>query len=184
MAEITPTAHLYDEHGHTPMSCDTQFRQFGRRTRFEGEIVTVRCHEDNALLKQVVREPGAGKVVVVDAGGSDHCAMLGDKMAEIAATNGWEGLIINGAVRDAALLAHSTSASRRLPPTHARVSSTGAANRTSWSPSAAQSSRRGRAWSATKTASSSSPNPSLPLHGSGFVRDPSASAAVQRMCFL
>jgi regulator of ribonuclease activity A len=105
MAEITPTADLYDEHGDTLTSCDTQFRQFGRRTRFEGEIVTVRCHEDNALLKQVVREPGAGKVVVVDAGGSDHCAMLGDKMAEIAATNGWEGLIINGAVRDAALLA-------------------------------------------------------------------------------
>ena len=79
-----PTADLYDEHGEALASCDTQFRQFGGRTRFQGEIVTVRCHEDNALLKQVVRQPGAGKVVVVDADGSVHCAMMGDKMAEIA----------------------------------------------------------------------------------------------------
>jgi regulator of ribonuclease activity A len=105
MSDLTPTADLYDEHGDKLTSCDTQFRQFGGRVHFEGEVVTVLCHEDNALLKQVVREPGAGKVAVVDAGGLVHCAMLGDKMAEIAAGNGWEGLIINGAVRDAALLA-------------------------------------------------------------------------------
>ena len=67
--------------------------------------MTVRCHEDNALLKKVVSEPGQGKVVVVDGDGSVHCAMLGDKMAEIALGNGWEGLVINGAIRDAAALA-------------------------------------------------------------------------------
>ena len=105
MPEFIPTADLYDDHGEALTSCDSQFRQFGRRTQFQGEIVTVRSHEDNALLKQVVQQPGAGKVVIVDADGSVHCAMMGDKMAEIAVSNGWEGVIINGAVRDAALLA-------------------------------------------------------------------------------
>lgn len=105
MPEFVPTADLCDDHGEALTSCDTQFRRFGRRTQFHGEIVTVRSHEDNALLKQVVQQPGAGKVVIVDADGSVHCAMMGDKMAEIAVSNGWEGVIINGAVRDAALLA-------------------------------------------------------------------------------
>ena len=104
MTDFISTADLYDEHGEALASCDTQFRQFGARTRFQGEIVTIRCHEDNAILKEVVREPGAGKVIVVDADGSVHCAMLGDRMADVAHSNGWEGLIINGAVRDAVLL--------------------------------------------------------------------------------
>jgi len=105
MNDITPTADLYDEHGEGLQSCDTQFRQYGARRRFAGTVVTVRSHEDNALLKQIVREPGQGKVVVVDADGSVHCAMLGDKMADTAAANGWEGIIINGAIRDAEALA-------------------------------------------------------------------------------
>ncbi|MDH2416105.1 ribonuclease E activity regulator RraA [Nocardioides sp. CER19] len=101
MTQFIPTADLYDEHGDALHSCDTQFRQFGPKSRFQGEIVTVRSHEDNALLKKVVSEPGHGKVVVVDAGGSVHCAMMGDKMAQIAADNGWEGAVIFGAIRDA-----------------------------------------------------------------------------------
>ena len=105
MSEITPTADLYDEHGDALQSCDLQFTQYGKRTRFQGTITTVRCHEDNALLKKIVSEPGAGKVVVVDGDGSVHCAMLGDKMADIAASNGWEGIVINGAIRDAVALA-------------------------------------------------------------------------------
>jgi regulator of ribonuclease activity A len=105
MSEFPLTADLYDEHGDALASCDTQFRQYGGRTRFRGEVVTVRSHEDNALLKKVVGEPGHGKVVVVDGDASVHCAMLGDKMAELAASNGWEGLIINGAIRDAAAVA-------------------------------------------------------------------------------
>ena len=57
MTDFTPTADLYDEHGESLASCDTQFRQFGGRSRFQGEIVTVRCHEDNALLKQTWVSP-------------------------------------------------------------------------------------------------------------------------------
>jgi regulator of ribonuclease activity A len=105
MPDFIPTADLFDEHGETLTSCDTQFTQFGARSRFQGEIVTVRCHEDNALLKKVVGEPGHGKVVVVDGDGSVHCALMGDVMAGLAASNGWEGVVIHGAVRDVAALA-------------------------------------------------------------------------------
>ena len=105
MPDFVSTADLYDEHGDALASCDTQFQQYGARLRFRGEVVTVRCHEDNALLKQTVSGPGKGKVVVVDADGSLHTAMMGDLMAALAVSNGWEGAIIHGAVRDSALLA-------------------------------------------------------------------------------
>ena len=98
------TADLYDEYGEALQSCDLQFRQYGGRARFSGPAVTVRCTEDNALLKAVLSEPGEGRVVVVDGGGSLHTALLGDLMAGLAVDNGWIGVIINGAVRDVAAL--------------------------------------------------------------------------------
>ena len=85
-------------------SCDTQFRQFGARTQFAGPISTVRCFQDNALLKSVLSEPGAGRVLVIDGSGSLHTALVGDVIAELARCNGWSGLIVHGAVRDAATL--------------------------------------------------------------------------------
>ena len=98
------TADLYDEHGDALESCDTQFRQFGAVTRFSGPAVTVRCHEDNALLKSVLSEPGEGRVLVVDGAGSLHTALMGDLIAGLGVTNGWSGAIINGAVRDVVTL--------------------------------------------------------------------------------
>lgn len=98
------TADLYDEHGDELDSCDLQFRQYGGRRAFGGPVVTVRCHEDNALLKWVLSEPGEGRVLVVDGGGSVHAALVGDVIAGIAAGNGWSGVVINGAVRDVAAL--------------------------------------------------------------------------------
>lgn len=81
-----------------------QFRQFGGRTEFAGPITTVRCFQDNALLKSVLSQPGAGGVLVVDGDGSLHTALVGDLIAELARSNGWAGVIVNGAVRDAAAL--------------------------------------------------------------------------------
>jgi regulator of ribonuclease activity A len=104
-ANLVPaTADLYDEHGDALQSCDLQFRQFGDRSRFCGPAVTVACHEDNALLKSVLSEPGEGRVLVVDGGGSLHTALMGDLIAGLAVENGWSGAIINGAVRDVAAL--------------------------------------------------------------------------------
>ncbi len=99
-----PTADLVDEIGPGVRSCDTQLRQFGRLSQFAGSIVTVRCFEDNALLKSVLSEPGDGRVLIVDGGGSLHTALVGDVIAELGRSNGWSGLIVFGAVRDAAVL--------------------------------------------------------------------------------
>lgn len=75
-------------------------RNYGQTTRFAGPAVTIKCHEDNSLVKECVAEPGEGRVIVVDGGGSRRRALLGDMLAEQAAANGWAGLVINGAIRD------------------------------------------------------------------------------------
>lgn len=98
------TADLFDERAEELDSCELQLRQYGGRRRFSGPIVTVRCHEDNALLKSVVSQRRDGGVLVVDGGGSLHAALLGDVIAGTAVRNGWAGVVINGAVRDAVAL--------------------------------------------------------------------------------
>ncbi|MPY55718.1 ribonuclease E activity regulator RraA [Streptomyces spongiae] len=98
------TAEFYDEYGDRLLVCDLQFAQYGGRRAFQGSIVTVLSYEDNVLLKQVVAEPGDGRVIVVDTQGSLRVAMLGDNMARKAAENGWAGIVVNGAVRDAVAL--------------------------------------------------------------------------------
>src|SRR5699024_11403275 len=72
------TADLIDEHGDTLRSCATQFRGYGGRAFFAGPIRTVKCHEDNGLVKQVLNTPGEGAVLVVDGGGSLRSALMGD----------------------------------------------------------------------------------------------------------
>lgn len=80
---------------------------FGGRDSFGGQIVTLKCFEDNSLVKEQVELDGKGKVLVVDGGGSLRCALLGDMLAEKAAKNGWEGLVIYGCVRDVDMLAQT-----------------------------------------------------------------------------
>jgi regulator of ribonuclease activity A len=98
------TADLYDEHGEDLQSCSVQLRQLGGRVVFEGVVSTIRCHRDNALVKAVLAEPGAGRVLVVDGGGSLESALMGDLIAGSAVAGGWEGVVIHGAVRDVAAL--------------------------------------------------------------------------------
>ncbi|MEV7509096.1 ribonuclease E activity regulator RraA [Streptomyces sp. NPDC091201] len=103
---VTPvsTADLYDEHGEALGICATAFRQFGGRRLFAGPVRTVRCHEDNALLRELLHTPGEGAVLVVDGGGSPRTALVGDLIAGAAERNGWAGLVINGSVRDSVAL--------------------------------------------------------------------------------
>ena len=77
-----------------------QFCNYGQIKRFTGVAVTIKCHEDNSLVKACVDEPGEGRVIVVDGGGSLRRALLGDMLAEKAAANGWSGLVIHGVIRD------------------------------------------------------------------------------------
>jgi regulator of ribonuclease activity A len=79
---------------------ELQFNNYGAVRQFAGPAVTIKCHEDNSLVKALVEETGKGRVIVVDGGGSLRRALLGDMLAEKAATNGWAGLVINGVIRD------------------------------------------------------------------------------------
>ncbi|CAM2912591.1 ribonuclease E activity regulator RraA [Skermania piniformis] len=99
------TADLADEIGPEIRSCDTQFRQFGGRAAFAGPITTIHCFQDNLLVKQTLSEPGNGGVLVVDGAASVHTALVGDLIAGRGVANGWSGIVVNGAVRDSAILA-------------------------------------------------------------------------------
>ena len=94
------TADLYDRYGDQVQVCDPIFLDFGGRTCFFGPIATIKCFEDNSLVKAVLGEPGGGRVLVVDAGGSLRCAMLGDMIAASAVENGWRGVLMFGCIRD------------------------------------------------------------------------------------
>lgn len=98
------TADLYDEHAEGLEVCETQFRQYGAVPAFHGEIATVKCFEDNGLVRRALSEDGSGKVLVVDGGGSLRAALVGDVIAGLALENGWAGVLLNGAVRDVAAL--------------------------------------------------------------------------------
>jgi regulator of ribonuclease activity A len=102
--EPRATADLVDDIYPDVRSCDLQLRNFGGVTDFAGPITTVKCFQDNALLKSVLSEPGEGRVLVIDGDGSLHTALVGDVIAGIAKDSGWAGLIVHGAVRDASTL--------------------------------------------------------------------------------
>ena len=123
------TADLYDRYGEELGSCDTQLRQYGGRTAFHGPAVTVACFEDNALLKSVLTEPGGGRVLVVEGGGSVHRALLGDVIGGLATDNGWAGVIINGAVRDVAALRELPIGIKALGSNPRKSAKTGAGER-------------------------------------------------------
>lgn len=93
------TPDLTDEHPET-RAIELQFHNFGAVKQFGGPAVTIKCHEDNSLVKACVGEPGEGRVIVVDGGGSMRRALLGDMLAEQAAASGWAGLVIHGVIRD------------------------------------------------------------------------------------
>lgn len=103
MLDLLPD--LFDHYPSQLQLLPLRFVPFGGKRLFWGEIVTVKCFEDNSKVKQVLSQNGEGKVLVVDGGGSHRRALLGDLIAQNAVDNGWQGVIINGYVRDAARLA-------------------------------------------------------------------------------
>ncbi|MCE9684670.1 putative 4-hydroxy-4-methyl-2-oxoglutarate aldolase [Shewanella sp. AS16] len=103
MLDLLPDLFDHDEASLQLLRGD--FRQFGARKLFWGEVVTVKCFEDNSKVKDVLAQPGRGKVLVVDGGGSSRRALLGDMIAQSAVDMGWQGIVIFGYVRDVAALA-------------------------------------------------------------------------------
>jgi regulator of ribonuclease activity A len=98
------TCDLSDDHPDVRV-VEPMFAGFGGRSTFGGIVVTVKCHEDNSRVKELLATPGKGKVLVVDGGGSLRCALLGDLIGDSAVKNGWEGVIVYGCVRDVDALA-------------------------------------------------------------------------------
>jgi len=96
------TTDMYDDHLEALQVAAPIFRDFGGRRKFHGQIVTLKALEDNTYLKAAFETDGTGKVLVVDSAGSMRCAMMGDVMAALGASNGWEGVVINGCIRDSA----------------------------------------------------------------------------------
>ena len=94
------TADICDVHETDVQTTDPVFSSFGERITFGGPIRTLRVFEDNSLVKEAVASNGEGAVLVVDGGASTRCALLGGNLAEMASSNGWAGLIINGCIRD------------------------------------------------------------------------------------
>jgi regulator of ribonuclease activity A len=80
--------------------CDPVFQSWGGCSAFSGPITTLKVFEDNSLVRAAVEQPGEGRVLVVDGGGSLRCALFGGALAVLAADNGWAGVVVNGAVRD------------------------------------------------------------------------------------
>ena len=90
------------------------FQSFGGVAAFHGQVRTVKCFEDNSLVKQAVDSPGNGQVLVVDGGASLRRALVGGNLAASAARNGWAGIVVNGCVRDVAELQESQVGIRAL----------------------------------------------------------------------
>ncbi|MGF1470231.1 MAG: ribonuclease E activity regulator RraA [Rubrobacteraceae bacterium] len=80
--------------------CEPRFTSYGATASFSGPISTARVHEDNVLVREALEDLPPGSVLVVDGGGSKRCALLGDKLASIAASRGLAGIVLNGCVRD------------------------------------------------------------------------------------
>lgn len=102
---MTPTTDLCD--ANEPLLADGSlrvlqpiFRAYGAGTRFSGPVSTLRCFEDNSLVRTTLEEPGHGRVLVVDGGASVRCALVGGNLAKLAERNGWSGIVVNGCVRD------------------------------------------------------------------------------------
>ena len=100
--KIISTPDLCDEYEGQLRILAPIFTNYGGHHSFSGAIVTIKCFEDNSVLKQLVDTPGQGRVIVMDGGGSLRKAILGDMLALKAANNGWSGILINGCIRDAA----------------------------------------------------------------------------------
>jgi len=99
-----PVTDLCDDFPDRVRVAEPLFLDFGARAAFSGAISTLRIFEENVLLRAALEEPGQGRVLVVDGGGSKRCAVLGGNLAALGAKNGWDGALIFGCVRDSAEL--------------------------------------------------------------------------------
>ena len=95
------TSDLLDAFENELRCCTAALQLYGRRRLFSGPIATVRCRDDNVLLRRLLEQPGDGRVLVVDGEASPHRALVGARIVDLARRNGWSGMVLNGCLRDA-----------------------------------------------------------------------------------
>jgi regulator of ribonuclease activity A len=105
------------------------FREYGGLEKFAGPIETLRVHEDNTLVREMLETPGRGRVLVVDGGGSLQCALVGGRLAALAQSNGWAGVIVNGCIRDSVEIRQLRVGIRALNAVPMRSGKSGAGER-------------------------------------------------------
>ncbi|MCW2257177.1 regulator of ribonuclease activity A [Providencia alcalifaciens] len=93
------TSELCDIYQESVNVVEPLFSNFGGRTSFGGQIITVKCFEDNGLLYDLLEEDGQGRILLVDGGGSVRKALIDAELARLAFDNHWEGIVVYGAVR-------------------------------------------------------------------------------------
>ncbi len=99
------TADLCDEHESRISVAQPLFRNYGGNTSYCGKISTIKCFEDNSLVREALKSPGAGRVLVIDGGGSTRRALVGDLLAQAGADNNWAGIVVYGCIRDSGVIA-------------------------------------------------------------------------------
>lgn len=123
------TADLVDIIGDDVHSCDTQFQNLGGITDFHGTITTVKCFQDNALLKSILSEDNPGGVLVIDGDASLHTALVGDIIAGLGHDHGWTGVVVNGAIRDSAVIGEMAFGCKALGTNPRKSTKTGEGDR-------------------------------------------------------
>lgn len=93
-------ADLWDAHSDQLQYIDLPFSTYGQYDNFYGQVLTLKLHEDNTFVRKALSDPGKGRVLVVDGGGSKRCALVGDNLAQLAIDNGWAGIVVYGCIRD------------------------------------------------------------------------------------
>lgn len=120
------TSDVYDERGEELASLTVPLENLGGHRQFHGPVRTLRCFQDNGLLKHVITTPGEGAVLVVDGGGTLDSELLGGSMAQCLADNGWAGVVVYGAVRDRHELAETPVGVKALGSNPRKSAKTGA----------------------------------------------------------
>lgn len=101
------TPDLCDDHSDNLQIAEPIFGDYGQHLSFSGLISTIKCFEDNTLVREALEQPGEGRVLVVDGGASMRCALLGDNLADLGVKNGWAGVIVYGCIRDSMVIAET-----------------------------------------------------------------------------
>ncbi|MFJ4112474.1 ribonuclease E activity regulator RraA [Pseudomonas sp. NPDC089758] len=77
---------------------------FGPLHTMSGRVQTLEARGCNVELRDLLKQPGKGHVLVIDSGGH-RGALLGDNLASLARSNDWAGVLVSGNIRDISALA-------------------------------------------------------------------------------